>query len=96
MRPTVVYVYPLNGQGHYFDLAARFIAGYNECPVGITHDLLVVCNGAPITDEARFLFGGIPNCKFMEHNNSGYDVGAFQRASREHPSELMVFFGAST
>lgn len=96
MKTTVVYVFPLAGAGHYLDLAIRFVAGYHQYPPGVEHETVIVCNGSPVTDEVRFLFGAMPNCKFLVHDNSGYDVGAYQHAARSNPSDLMVFFGAST
>lgn len=96
LRVIVTYVYPLNGSGQYLELATRFLMGYHIFPAGVEHEVIIVCNGSPVTDEARFLFGSIPNVRFMEHDNSGYDCGAYQHAARENPCDLMVFFGAST
>lgn len=95
MKIIVVFVYPLNGSGQYLELALRFLASYHEYPAGIEHELLVVCNGAPVTDETRILFSQSP-CRFMTHDNSGFDIGAFQHAARENPCDLMVFFGISS
>ena len=92
---AVVYVFPLNGSGIYLDLALKFIESYKRFPAGTEHQMVVVCNGSPVTDEVQCLFGEIPNCAFLEHDNSGYDCGAFQRASREIPADMMVFFGAT-
>lgn len=64
-------------------------------PAGYDHTMVVVCNGSPITPEAESLFGDIPNVVFVEHDNSGYDLGGFQKVSREIPGDLMVFFGAT-
>lgn len=95
MKIIVVYVFPLNGARDYFDPAQRFLEGYHKYPAGVEHEVIVVCNGAPITEETRFLFGSIPNVRFMEHDNSGYDCGAFQHAARENSCDLMVFFGTT-
>lgn len=92
---AVIYCFPLNGAGQFFDLALNFIQSYMLFPAGIEHQVVVVCNGAPVTDEAQCLFSDIPNCSFLEHDNSGYDCGAFQKAAREVPADLMVFFGAT-
>lgn len=92
---ATVYVFPLNGAGQFFDLALRFIESYQLNPPGMEHQMVVVCNGAPATEEAKVLFSIIPNCTFLEHDNSGFDCGAYQKASREIPADLMVFFGAT-
>lgn len=96
MKIAMVYIYPMAGAGHYLDLAVRFIESYHQCPPGMDHDSVVVCNGAKTDDATRFLFGSLPNLRFIEHDNSGYDCGGYQRAARDHPCDLMVFFGAST
>ncbi len=96
MKIIVVYVYPINGNYGYLELALRFLTSYHEYPAGIEHEVLVVCNGAPVTEETRYLFDSIPNCRFMEHDNSGFDCGAYQHAARDNPCDLMVFFGASS
>lgn len=89
------YIFPLNGAHGHFDLAVKFIQSYQRFPAGYDHQMVVVCNGSPVTDEAEYLFGGIPNCAFLEHDNSGYDIGGFQKVAREIPGELMVFFGGT-
>lgn len=91
----VVYIFPLNGAGQFFDLAMNFINSYLQFPAGIEHKLVVVCNGSPVTDEAQCLFGEIPNCEFIEHDNSGMDIGGYEKAAREVPADFMVFFGSS-
>jgi hypothetical protein len=95
VKLSIVYVYPLIGSEHYLNLAVRFLKTYHEHPPGMDHESIVVCNGGAPTEEATFIFGSLPNVKFLHHDNSGYDCGAHQHASRDHPADLMVFFGAS-
>jgi hypothetical protein len=97
MTVKCVYVFPQVGDPKYFELGIRFLKTYHEFPAGLDHEMLIVCNGGDgISDEAQFVFSSIPNCRFMHHDNSGHDIGAFQRAAKENPCDLMVFFGAST
>ena len=96
MKIAAIYVYPQDGSGSVHDSAFRFVDSYHRNPAGIDHELVVVCNGSPITDDARFLFGSVENLRFLEHDNSGYDIGAYQRAAREVACDMMVFFGTST
>lgn len=42
------------------------------------------------------MFGSLPNCGFIEHDNSGQDCGAFQYAAKNIPADMMVFFGTHT
>lgn len=96
MKVIVVYVCPLIGGNHYLELAARFLETYHKHPAGFPHESLVVCNGAHPDEETRFMFEVMENPRFMYHDNSGYDCGAYQHAARENPCDLMVFFGASS
>ena len=96
MKTVIVYVYASAAGAKYDDYAIRFLMSYYANPPGIEHDTTVVLNGSKATSETTCLFGSLPNCNFIEHDNSGYDIGAFQRAARDVPCDLMVFFGAST
>ena len=44
MKVVVTYVYPINGNYGYLEMAMRFLTSYHEHPAGIEHELLVVCN----------------------------------------------------
>lgn len=101
MKIAIVYVYaPDNAStpgGRDCDYyLARFIESYHANPPGEEHETVIVLNGTKATSEITCLFTCFPNCCFLEHDNSGYDIGAFQFAAREFPCDLMVFFGAST
>lgn len=96
MQVTVIYIYPMAGEGRYGQLALNFLESYRSNPPGYKHDTVVVANGAPITEDMRHMFGGLPGLILFEHDNSGYDIGAWQHVCREIPSEMVVFLGAST
>jgi hypothetical protein len=55
----------------------------------------VICNGFEPSSFERVIFGGLPNLMLLTHDNSGWDIGAFQFASRTIPADLMIFFGSS-
>lgn len=96
MKIVVVYVYAALAGAQYEDYAFRFLKNYNEFPPGLDHDTVVVLNGVRKSSELACLFSPLRNCRLLEHDNSGYDIGSFQRVAREVPADLMVFFGAST
>lgn len=96
MKVAVVYVYPPNAGPAYRDYGGRFLSSYHQNPPGAEHQSIVVINGAKITSETYCLFSSLPKLSFLEHDNSGYDIGAFQLAARTIPCNLMVFFGVST
>jgi hypothetical protein len=96
MKITVVYIYPMGGQGEFFDHAFRFVDSYFNHPPGIDHETIVVCNGAPVDFTSKCLFGGLPHCEFFEHNDSGKDIGAYAAVSKSCPSDMMACFGGHT
>lgn len=92
---TMVYIC-VAGNQKYQQYADRFLRSYQEKPPGIAHDTVVVLNGGQVTDEIVQKFSALPECTFLEHDNSGYDLGGYQQAARLFPSNLMLFLSAST
>lgn len=93
-RVVVIYVYPIFG-GHHDGLAQRFAATYREHLPSVPHTLTVVSNGGPPTATMRETFRGI-ECNWLEHDDSGWDIGAYRKAASRIPCDLMVFFGGSS
>lgn len=94
MTIIVVFCFPIAPQ--YFDAAANFIASYNLHPAGIDHRLVVVSNGGPPTPDMRCLMDQINHpVEVFQHDNSGYDIGAYQAAAHALPCDMMVFFGST-
>ena len=93
---TLVYVFPHNGHQGFAPLSLEFALSYQRNPPGMEHDTLIVCNGAPATQPSKDLFNGVPNLTFIDHDNSGWDIGAFQLAARTVPADMMVFFAVHT
>lgn len=101
MKVVIVYVYAPGGTGtpggRECDFySQRFLESYHSNPPGMDHETAIVLNGTRANSEISCLFSSLPKCSFLEHDNSGYDIGAFQFAARTIPCDLMVFFGAST
>lgn len=96
VKIALVYVFAGAAGPQYDDYALRFLNSYHANPPGIEHDSVVVLNGTKQTGEIACLFSPLRHCSFLTHDNSGYDIGAFQLAAKETPCDLMVFFGAST
>jgi len=96
MKTVVVYVYAVAGGSRYDDYALRFLESYHAFPPGAEHETIIVLNGIKATSETACLFSSLPQCRFLEHDNSGWDLGAFQHAARKVACDLIVFFGAST
>jgi hypothetical protein len=96
MKIIVVYVYPLGGRDGHLELANRFLNTYHAFPPGVDHETVVVCNGGPTDGETEYLFGSLPGLKLLAHDDSGYDIGAYQKAAATYDSDLMVFLGGSS
>jgi hypothetical protein len=96
MKLAIVYIYAPCAGAAYDSYAVRFLQSYHDNQPGMEHDSVVVVNGAKANGELACMFSSLPNLRLIEHDNSGYDIGGFQLAAREHACDLMVFFGAST
>lgn len=92
MTISLVYVH-LPHDPEHVDLACRFVATYHEYPPQIPHETIVVCNGTAPTHHTRVLFGSLPHVRFMDHDDSGWDVGAFIAASHQTEAEMMFCCG---
>lgn len=94
--PIVVYVYPGDVIPESYGYALRFVRSYRSNPPGMPHETVVVLNHTKLTPLLRFMFGFLQGVRFLEHDDSGWDIGAYQHAARENAnSDLMVFFGTS-
>jgi hypothetical protein len=90
-----VYVFP-TVPGPHFENAVRFISSYIMNPAGADHRLVVVSNGGPPTVDMQALIAMLPiQAEIFIHDNSGWDIGAFQAAAHAYPCDMMVFFGTT-
>lgn len=93
MRVAVVYCFPQVKAATYYPLARRFGDTWRRFPPGSEpHTLYVIGNVAPVPAGSRGLFP--PGAQFLVHDNSGWDIGAFQLAAERIPCDLLVCFGA--
>ena len=92
MNIEIVYVHPMVGSGDWTGLAEQFVCSYLLNDPMVDHRTTIVCNGGAPTNETKGLFASLPGLKFITHDNSGYDIGGFQRASSESSADLIVFF----
>ena len=95
-KVVIVYVFPHNGHEGWANKAVEFVASYHHHPPGMAHETVIVSNGAEITEPSMRLFESLPGLKFVNHDNSGWDIGAFQLCAKTIPCDLMVFFGSHT
>jgi hypothetical protein len=95
---AVLYCYPTPEHGaHHADLALKFVSSYLVHPPEFPCDLIPISNGGPPNSFARGLFEGIPDFKtWLVHDDTGYDIGAFQIAARSLRYDLAIFLGGSS
>ncbi len=94
MKIAVVYVFPTIASACYEPYARRFAQQYVKHPPGaVDHDLYVVCNGPPIKhQQEKFFQPLVPN--YLQHDNSGRDVGAHRLAAAVIPCDIIVMLGS--
>lgn len=93
MTVAVVYVCPTVERNTYLPYAKRFAQTWHEHPPGYDHKLYIMVNGGDWPDSFSKEFVDIPH-HYEFHDNVGWDVGAFQRASHVIPCDLLVCLGA--
>jgi hypothetical protein len=96
MKIALVYIYPENGHNGHIEKALKFMETYHKYPPLGIHDTVVVCNGGPADNETRFLFSSMPGLTLIEHDDSGWDIGGFQKAAQSYSCDLMIFCGGSS
>jgi len=96
MNPTVtlIYIYPV-GHDEHDGYAKRFVQSYLKFQAGYPHETMVVCNGGAPNDFIRGLFRNIP-CKFFQHDDSGWDIGAYLAVVRAIKTEAVFCCGGLT
>lgn len=95
MKICIVYIYPSTLNGASDDYVARFLNSYTNNPTNIDHESIVVLNGGKPNSELRCMFSPLRNMRFFEHDDSGWDNGAYQHVAREVDCDMMVFLGTS-
>lgn len=95
MNIEVIYIYPVNEGPQYQELARRFVSTYRDFPPGVYHHTLIVLNGNPRSD-CFDIFSSLPNLRFFLHDNSGWDIGAFQAVADSTKCDMMVCFGSAS
>ena len=92
---AVVYVYPLVGETAHDASAQRFVDSYRQFPPEYHHALHVVFNGGEPSQENLAVFDGL-DAEFHRHDNSGWDIGAFQLLARKVECDLLVCLGSNS
>jgi hypothetical protein len=94
MRVAVGYVYPLVLPRTYYAAAQRFARTYRQFPPDYEHELHILANGRQPAQNEVALFNGLSS-HIHAYDNSGWDIGAFQRFAETVNCDLMVCLGAN-
>jgi GT2 family glycosyltransferase len=97
VKIDAVYVH-LVGNPESEALARRFVDSVNKCPPGQDLNWIIACNspaGNQLSSEMKSVFSQLGRVSYFPHDNSGWDIGAFQAYARTSVADLCLFFGAS-
>lgn len=75
---------------------ARFIATWMQNPPLCATDLIVICNGGPLSTEQAIMFSSL-NAKLVPRSNEGWDLGGYIQCSNGILSDydLVLYCGES-
>lgn len=75
--------------------AKRFVDSWHVAPPHFEAELVVCCNGANPTPEIESMFQPLKP-KWFSHDDSGWDIGAYQAFSRTTDANMVVYLGGSS
>lgn len=95
MKILVAYTCVTNGTVTE-EFASRFVASYLTFPAGREHELVIVCNGGPLSYYRGGLFTGL-NCGFLPRSNNGWDLGGYREVANGigKTADLLLCLGES-
>lgn len=94
MNIEIVYVYWAQ-HPEIEMMSKRFVDTYYAHPPGETHKTTIVCNGGRPTGARKTMFDRLPNVSYIDHDDSGWDIGAFIAAAKQSTDEMAVYMGTS-
>ena len=95
MRIAVSYICVSRGK-LTLRFASRFMATYRQCPAGVEHDVIAVCNGGPPPTDVGLALLPL-NPAVLPRSNDGWDIGGHIEAARgpAKDHDLIVCLGES-
>jgi hypothetical protein len=97
MNICIVYIYPVAIHGaQHATYAERFVKSYRQHPPGLEHSTVVISNGGGPSSLAVRQCSWLQNAKFLQHDDSGMDIGGYQLAARTAPCDMMVCLGGAS
>ncbi len=93
LNVAVLYVHVPGCETHAAH-AKRFVGTLEKYPALFPFRLVVIVNGCKLHDETRKLF--IPhNPEYFVHDDSGWDIGAYQHYCEQSTDDMVLFLGGS-
>jgi hypothetical protein len=93
MNVGVIYCCPTVEPATYLPNARRFVQTWLAHPPGYEHHLHVMVNGYQFPESFQQEFAPLPH-EWQLCPNTGWDIGAYQRAAETIPCDMMVCLGA--
>jgi hypothetical protein len=91
----VVYVHVVGDAGSESS-ARRFVESALKYQPGAAVTWVIACNspyGNQLSQTMQDVFSKLGKVVYFKHDNSGYDIGAFQAYSRQSQADILLFFG---
>lgn len=91
----VVYIHVPGDENHHY-YAHRFVHSVLAGPPGMEADWIIVRNGHTAMDpKLEPLFNCLGAHQFFDHDDTGWDIGAYQAVCAQSKHEMLVFLGGS-
>ena len=96
-KPSMTLVYLCNLENSFhLQCADTFLESYRSNPPGYDHETTIVFNCGPASESQKEKFRFMPNVKFYEHDDSGWDIGGYIAASKHIHTDIAVYFGTAS
>lgn len=102
MKIVIVYNYPVptavpcsqwTTSAEHEQMALRFVASYGCFPPDLEHETIVIANGGEPTFRMEMICANLPNVSWVEHDDSGWDIGGFQAVADTLDCDFAVWLG---
>jgi hypothetical protein len=92
----VIYV-TVQGNADFEKSAQRFVDSAIRFPPGKSVNWVIILNNPskqPISGELEQMFSRLGKVKYFYHDNSGWDIGAFQAYCSQSKADIVLFLGS--
>lgn len=96
MKVAVVYVVVTHGKSTK-DYCARFVSTFKAHPPLFSNDLILACNGGPVSNDLGLMFSGLGPVFYPRKNDAGYDLSAYMELAGGYCKDydMMLCLGQS-